>query len=195
MKRLIIFFACSFLFLHNVTAQDGAKTVEPKPRHAPTVRISFSETQSMRVPLMDIRDSSIYVYEKTSAYRSPTHRTNIYNESDWSSYNYSHIQSIKVRNKKLRAWLIPVSVVAGVVAGALIAKSSIHYRGESFSDDYGYYFGGGMINDAAKIFMGGLIGGAVGTLAGFAISSSLEKQYMINGDWQSFEEMKKSMNY
>src|SRR4051812_28962712 len=121
MKHLIIFFACSFLFLQYVTAQDSAKAAELQPRHAPTVRITFSETQAMRVPLMDIRDSSIYVYEKTSAHTNPMHRTNIYNESDWNSYNYSHIQSVKVRNKKLRAWLIPVSIVAGVVAGALIA--------------------------------------------------------------------------
>jgi hypothetical protein len=185
MKQLIIFFACSFLFLQNLTAQDSVKTAEPKPRHAPVVRITFSETQSMRVPLMAIRDSSVYVYEKISQHKGPMHKTNIYNESDWNSYNYRYIESIKVSNQKLKSWLIPVSIVAGVVAGALIARNS----GSNKKDP------GSELNNAAAVILGGVLGGAVGTLAGFGLSSSFEKKYMINGNWQSFEEMKKSMNY
>jgi hypothetical protein len=185
MKPMIVYITCSFLFLQHIRSQDSAKTSEAKPARAPIVRVNFSETQSMRVPLMAIRDSSIFVYEKKSAHKDPLHKTNIYIESNWDSYNYRFIQSIKVSNRKLRSWLLPVTIVGSVIAGALIGYASA-------KDDGGI---DGMVNQGAGIFFGGILGGGVGTVTGLLICSASDKKYMINGDWKSFEEMKRSMNY
>ena len=59
---------------------------------------------------MNFKDSSVFVYEKAKAKPDPLHTTNIYDESKWDSYNYRFIESIRVRNKKLRYWVIPVSM-------------------------------------------------------------------------------------
>jgi hypothetical protein len=185
MKPMIVYITCSILFLQNIKSQDSLKMGELKPRRAPVVRVTFSESQSMRVPLMAIRDSSIFVYAKTSTHKDPMHRTNFYIESNWDSYNYRYIESIKISNSKLRSWLIPVSIVAGVVAGAIIGNSAATNKGDI----------NGEINKVGAVLLGGILGGAAGTLTGFALSSAFEKKYMINGDWKSFEEMKRSMNY
>jgi hypothetical protein len=185
MKSITICLAFGLLFLQNVKSQDSLKTGESKPRRVLYARITFSESQSIRVPLMAIRDSSIFVYEKTSAHKDPMHRTNIYIESNWDSYNYRFIQNIKVRNKKLRSWLLPVMIVGGAVAGALIGYASAKKDG-GFED---------LGNEGAGIFLGGILGGGVGTVTGLLICNASDKKYMINGDWKSFEEMKKSMNY
>ena len=139
----------------------------------------------MRVHIMNIKDSSVFVYQKASAKTDPLQNTNIYNESNWDSYNYRFIESIKVRNKKLRHWVIPVSIVAGVVAGGIIGNNSGSNKGDINSQ----------LNNVGAVFLGGILGGAVGTITGFAICSIADKKYLINGDWKSFEEMKRSMNY
>ena len=185
MKPFTVCLAFMFILLQHVKAQDSLQSEQIKTHQALHVRITFSGTQSMIVPLMAIGDSSIFVYEKTSAHKHPLHRTNIYVESNWDSYSYKYIESIKVRNRTLRAWLIPVSVVAGVVAGTIIGKNSGSNKLDVNSQ----------INYAGTVFLGGLLGGAVGTLTGFALLSAFEQKYMINGDWKSFEEMKRSLNY
>jgi len=185
MKPMTICLACCFLFLQNIKSQDSLKRGELVLHRAVQARISFSENQSMRVPIMAIRDSSIFVYEKTSAHKDPFRTTDIYDESNWDSYNYRYIESIKVINKPLRSWVMPVSIVTGVIAGLIIGRNSGSSKGDFESE----------INNVGTVFLGGVIGGAVGTLAGVAIISASEKKYMINGEWKSFEEMKKSMNY
>ena len=110
---------------------------------------------------------------------------NIYDESGWDSYNYRFIESIKVRNKKLRSWLLPVSIVGGMVAGALIGYAAAKKSG-GIEDE---------LNEAGGIVLGGILGAGVGTVTGLVICGSSDKKYLINGDWKSFEEMKRSMNY
>jgi hypothetical protein len=109
----------------------------------------------------------------------------MYVESNWDSYNYRYIESIKVSNKKLRSWLLPVMIVGGAVAGAMIGYANAKRNG-GFED---------IGNVGAGIFLGGILGGGVGTLTGLLICNASDKKYMINGDWRSFEEMKKGMNY
>src|ERR1700681_3403034 len=85
MKPIIICIACSFLFLQNVNAQDSLKAEVAKPHQALLARLTFSETQSMKVHIMDIKDSSVFVYQKTSGHGDPLHKTNIYIESNWDN--------------------------------------------------------------------------------------------------------------
>jgi Na+-translocating ferredoxin:NAD+ oxidoreductase RnfD subunit len=185
MKPVIICFACSFLILQHIKSQDSLKIEQAKTHQALLARITFSETQSMKAHIMNIKDSSVFVYQKVSGKPDPFHKTNIYAESKWDSYNYRFIQSVKVHNKKIRSWLLPVSIVGGIVAGALIGYAASTNNG-GIEDD---------LNQAAGIVLGGFLGGGVGTVTGLIICSASDKKYMINGDWKSFEEMQKSMNY
>jgi hypothetical protein len=175
----------SLLFMQNLKAQDSLKTKETVPHHALLARITFSKTQSMRIHIMAIKDSSVFVFQKSTGKPDPLHKINIYTESKWDSYNYRFIESIKVNNKKLRSWLLPTSIIAGAFVGGLIGWNSGKHIGglEEVSPDFG------------KILLGGLLGGAAGTITGLVICSASEKKYLINGDWKSFEEMKASLKY
>jgi len=185
MKPMVICLACSFLFLHNIKSQDSLKSGQAETHQALLAKITFSETQSIKVHIMNIKDSSVFVYQKVSGKPDPFHKTNIYVESNWDSYNYRFIQSVTVRNKKVRSWVLPVSIVGGAVAGALI--------GYGASTNNGGFEAG--LNQAAGIVLGGFLGAGVGTLTGLLICNAADKKYMIDGEWKSFEEMKKSMNY
>jgi Na+-translocating ferredoxin:NAD+ oxidoreductase RnfD subunit len=185
MKPITVCLACSFLLLQPVKAQDSLKYEQIQTHQALLARITFSETQSMKVHIMNIKDSAVFVYQKASGKPDPFHTTNIYNESSWDSYNYRFIQSVKVRNKKIRSWLLPVSIVGGIVAGALIGYAASKNNG-GIEDE---------LNQAGGIVLGGFLGGGLGTLTGLIICNASDKKYMINGDWKSFEEMKRSLNY
>jgi hypothetical protein len=185
MKPMTICLACSFLFFQNIKSQDSLKTGGVKTYQALLARIKFSETQNMKVYIMAIKDSSVFVYQKASDKQDPLQSTNIYNESNWDSYNYRFIQSIKVRNKKIRSWLLPVTIVGGAIAGALIGNANAQKSAGI----------PGAANQVGAIVLGGLLGAGVGTLTGLLICDASDKKYLINGDWKSFEEMKKNMNY
>lgn len=185
MKPVIICIACSFIFLQNIQSQDSSKSEQANTHKALLAKITLSETQTLKVHIMNIKDSSVFVYQKAGRKPDPFHTTNIYVESNWDSYNYRFIQSVKVRNKKVRSWVLPVTIVGGVVAGALIGYNSAKN-------------GGGLDeleNQTAGIIIGGILGGGVGTATGLIICNANDKKYLINGDWKSFEEMKRSMNY
>ena len=184
MKSLAVCLVVSVLFLQNTKSQDSLKPKLNEARYPVyTARFYLLGGQNMKAKLMLIKDSSFFIYQKSSAGRDPFHKTNIYAESQWERYNYKFIESIKVNNKKIRGWLIPTSIVAGVIGGAVIGKNSAHGSGwES-------------VPSAFNIFLGAILGGGIGTLTGLAVSSALDKKYMINGDWKSLEEMKASLKY
>ena len=72
-----------------------------------------------------------------------------------------------------------------MVAGALIGYAAAKKSGGIENE----------LNEAGGIVVGGFLGAGVGTVAGLVICGSSDKKYLINGDWKSFEEMKRSMNY
>ncbi len=188
MKPVIICIACSFLFFQNIKSQDSWHRNRPKRHPALSASVTFIGNLTMKVHIMGIKDSSLFVHQKTSGNPDPFHKTNIYIESGWDKYNYRTIESIKVTNNKLRSWLLPVSIVGGIVAGALIGYAAA-------KKDGGYEVIQTFANDGAGIVIGGILGGGVGVLTGLLICNASDKKYLINGDWKSFEEMKKSMNY
>ena len=87
MKPITVFLVFSILFLQHVKAQDSLQSGQTRTHKALIARITFSETQTMRVHIMNIKDSSVFVYQKASAKTDPLQNTNIYNESNWDSYN------------------------------------------------------------------------------------------------------------
>jgi hypothetical protein len=44
-----------------------------------------------------------------------------------------------------------------------------------------------------KAFVGGVFGGGAGVLVGAVIGRSSEKKFLINGEWESLQEMKASL--
>jgi hypothetical protein len=185
MKPLIICLTCSLLFFQNIKSQDNLKFQQTKTHHALLARIIYTDEQTMMAHIMNFKDSAIYVYENISGRPDPFHKINIYAESNWNSYNYRTIESIKVRKQGLRAWLLPVSIVGGVLAGGLIG-SAVTKNADSFES---------LNNEWAGIVIGSILGAGVGLATGLIICNESEKKYLINGDWKSFEEMKKMMKY
>lgn len=182
MKYITVCLACAVLILQSAKSQDSLKYKEAETPH-PTysIKLNLLKDQSFTAHLMDIKDSSVFVFQIKSAAPDPFHKnTKLMNiDSNWDQYNYRFITSIKVHNNKLRTWTILTGVVVGAVAGILITKSS-------GSDPYG---------GAAVVVLGFLLGGGVGAVTGVIVSSAVEKKYLINGDWKSFKEMKASLKY
>lgn len=182
MKHIIICLACSVLLIQSTKSQDSSKSREAQtPRPTYSVTLNLTQDQSFSAHLMNIKDSSVFVFQKKSAAPDPFHkgRTLMNIDSNWDQYNYRFITSIKVRNKTLRTWTILTGVVVGAVAGTIIAKGG---------GSTGYGAG-------AAVFLGFLLGAGVGAVTGVIISSSIEKKYLINGDWKSFAEMKAALKY
>jgi hypothetical protein len=188
MKPFIICIACSFLFFQNIKSQNGLASEQQKKHPALSASVTFIGSLTMKVYIMGIKDSSVFVHQKSSEKPNPFHRTNIYMESGWDKYSYRTIESIRVTNNKLRSWLLPVSIVGGIVAGALIGYAAA-------KKDGGFEVIQTFANDGAGIVIGGILGGGLGVLTGLTICNASDKKYLIHGDWMSFEEMKRSMNY
>jgi len=135
---------------------------------------------------MAIKDSSIFTYTKKDARPDPLHKEKgIRNmETNWTSYNYKMLVSIKVNNQELRAWTIVTGAIAGIVAGAIIGKNSTSASGFE-----------GSASGAFAVVLGVLVGGGVGSLTGLVVASAFEKKYLINGDWKNLAELKASLKY
>jgi hypothetical protein len=180
MKPIIVSFIFSFLFQLNAKSQDSLppkKTVMHYPVYYG--KLILSQSQSMKVHLMGIKDSSLLIYIKKSGKIDPFHKINMNADSSWDRYNYKIIESVKVYNKSAKGWLIGGGAVAGIVVGAII--------GTNGTSGSGYSVYGGIL--------GGLIGGGIGAVTGLVISNAFDKKYLINGDWKSFEEMKAGLKY
>jgi hypothetical protein len=184
MKPITICFIFSIFILQNGKSQDSLQSGKIQLLNALMANMQLIKGTSMNVHLMGIEDSTLFIYQKTSGGIDPFHEKNIYLKSSWTLYNYRFIESIKVKDKKLRAWVIPTAIVTGMVAGGFIG-GALSKNAQGFEGAYA---------SAAAITLGILIGGGVGTLAGILIGSSADKKYLINGDWKSFEEMKASLN-
>jgi len=183
MKNITVCLSFSVLFFQAAKSQDSLKPKEAETPHSTySVRLNLLRDQSFTARLMDIKDSSVFVFQKKSAAPDPFHKgkTLMNIDSNWDQYNYRFITSIKVRNKTLRTWTILTGFVVGAVAGTLIAKNG----GESTG--YGA---------EVPFILGFLLGGGAGAVTGVIVSSAIEKKYLINGDWKSFEEMKASLKY
>jgi hypothetical protein len=185
MKPLTICLVFSLLFLQSVKSQDSLKNTGVRENHPIyLIKLFLSGDLSISTHMMDIKDSSIYVYSKKGGRHDPFHTVNMNNPSDWDSYNYKFVTGVKMRNKSLRSWVIPTSIIVGALLGGLIGNSI------NTGDDLN-----GEVNHVGSVFLGAVLGAGVGTIAGFGICSASEKKYMINGEWKSLEEMKADLKY
>ncbi len=186
MKLLTASLLFSLLFLQNLKSQDSLQMKKNKPQPPVySIKLILPGSQTFEAHLMNIKDSSIYVYTKSKAKQRPSHKINKNDPSNWESYHYKFVTGIKMRNNGLRSWLMPTTIVAGIIGGALIGKNA-------GSGGSGWNGAG---NAAGSIFLGGVLGCAAGAITGAVICSASEKKYMINGDWKSFEELKADLKY
>ena len=184
MKKITVCLAVTVFFLQVGKSQDSLNTKESgAPKPGQMIRIYLPQGQNFTAHLMDIKDSSVFVFQKSKA-PDPLHKSKRLMEldSNWDKYNYRFITSIKVRNKTLRTWTILTGLVAGAIAGVAIAKpGGTGYTGET--------------TNAFGEALGFVLGAGVGIATGVIISSAVEKKYLINGDWKSFEELKAALKY
>jgi len=185
MKNITSCLAFLVLFMQVVKSQDSLKSKATETPHATyMIRLNLIQDQSFSAHLMDIRDSSIFVFQKKSSAPDPFHKGKILMniDSNWDQYNFRTIASIKVHDKSLRTISILTGLVVGTIAGIAIAK----HGGSGSGNSYG---------EGAAVVLGLFLGGGLGAVTGVIVSSAIEKKYLINGDWKSFEEMKASLKY
>jgi hypothetical protein len=95
--------------------------------------------------------------------------------------DYRSLESAKIYQRNKNALTILLCAVAGAGVGALIVQAG--------GNDSGLF----ALDAADKAIIGALIGGGAGSLVGLAIAKGQEKNFLINGQWKSFEEMKEWM--
>ncbi len=98
-------------------------------------------------------------------------------------YDCRMLSSIRVTNTKAKTWTVVGCAVAGIIIGAVI--------GVSQGPDQGLF----ALDAAAKGIALGIVGGAIGTLVGFAIAATEDKKYLVNGNWESLQELKAELKY
>jgi hypothetical protein len=182
MKLQIIWFVSSFLFIQNVISQDSLQTRKPE-QHKPvySARIYLPGTQNFTANLMDIKDSSIFTWQKKTSSPDPFHKhsMSMFDEAGWEKYDYKVIQSVKIRKKTLRAILIGSGAVIGALSGWAIGTNKQQ---------------NGFENAGQPVLLAFLLGTA-GALTGLAMSSAAEKKYLINGDWKNLDELRATLKY
>jgi hypothetical protein len=175
------------LFLQTVKGQDSVQSKRAETGHRIyKIGLILPGGQHLRAWLMAIKDSSVYLYIKPTGSPDPFHKDarRMKYDSTWDRYKFNYVESIKVNNRKLRTWAIVSGGIIGMTAGIIVGSHSGNGSGlEGATSD----FMGGLL--------GALIGGAVGSLSGLVVASSLEKKYMINGEWKNLEELKATLKY
>lgn len=184
MKRLTALLILSLFFLQNLKPQDSLKPKQAQSTQPVySIRLYLPGGQNMKVWLMDIRDSSIYVFQKQSSKADPLHKHNMNDTSAWDKYDYKYVVRIKIMDKKLRTWSVLGGMIIGFGAGYLIASNRTISAGLSG------------IGDVAGNYLIVILGTGVGAVAGAIVASSIEKKYQIDGDWKKLEEMKAALHY
>jgi len=195
MKHLFAFLLLSIAFLPNAKSQDSVKSTS---FHVPVyfrIKVNTIQGQVVKGPSVFLNDSSISIFQRDANKRSitkpdPLHKTAFTGDTaldnkyyTTNNYYYKSIKTVHVTNRRLRTWTIVSGMVIGTVVGALI--------GHSNGDDSGFF--GASAN--TKAWAGGILGFGVGALTGAILSAALEKRYMIDGEWKSFEELKASLKH
>lgn len=186
MKQILFLLIACLAVSGNAKSQDSLKITEGISNKPVTARINLPQGQYFNCFIMAIHDSSAFIYQRGTAKHGHFQRENIYDQSAWQKYQYSYIESVIVRNHSLRSWLIPTTIVVGVLAGALVGGSLSKNKNGSLDQ---------VAASTGSIILGGIVGGVVGTATGLIIAGSSDKKYLINGEWKNLQQMKESLHY
>jgi hypothetical protein len=178
MKLLPITCAICFLFIQSVRSQDSLKTTKSPVKTEQIYKAYIFEPDKKKPAkgyLVTIQDSAVFIspYESKRALNFTDPKLN-----SLLKFDYHSVQRMKVFNPKTLGRCILIGAVAGIIAGAII--------GHAGGDDTGW-FG---LTAGQKAVVGGLLGGTVGTAVGAIVGQSYVKEYLIDGEWRSLEEVR-----
>jgi hypothetical protein len=180
MKLLTLTCAVCILFMQNLKSQDSLKPAISQDTISKPVfyraYIYQAHQSTIKGYLATIQDSSLYISQNII----PLSFGEV-NTIHLEKFDYKNIIRVKVAKPHVRSRAVLIGVGAGIIIGALI--------GYSGGNDTGW-FG---LTAGSKAFLGGLIGGGAGCLVGAVIGNNAEKKFMINGEWQSLQDMKNSL--
>jgi hypothetical protein len=180
MKLLTLTCGLFILFLQNLKSQDSLKPVFAQDTALKTAvyRAYVYHPHRLRTKgyLVTITDSSLYISQN----KMPLNFGRV-NLSNLEKFDYKSLTQVKVATPHGKGNALIIGAAAGIVIGAIIG-----YSGGNDSGWFGLTAGG-------KAFIGGIIGGGVGCLVGGIVSTGTETRYFINGEWQSLQDMKNSL--
>jgi hypothetical protein len=186
----------SITVLQFAKAQDSAQSPDTGKQRYYKVKLFLTRGGTEKGYLMGIHDSAVYVSEVKSHYGrrfvapDPLHKNRFRGDTALDKNNFTinrfdpwMLESIRVTNTKARTWTIVGCTVAGIIIGAAI--------GVGQGSDQGLF----ALDAAAKGVALGVFGGAIGVLVGVAVANAADKKYLINGSWESLEELKAELKY
>jgi len=180
MKLLTLACVLPVLFLQTVKSQDSLKETKHQDSLInPVFYMAYiyqPHRHSVKGYLVTINDSSLYISQN----RMPLSFDNT-NFSYFEKFDYSSIEKVKVRKPKVMGRSVITGAIIGIVTGAII--------GFALGDDTGW-FG---FTAGEKAVVGGIIGGGVGSAVGAIVGNESAKKFLINGEWESLQEMKISL--
>ncbi len=195
MRSIIVCLLLSILFLQLAKAQDSAQSLESVKHRYYKVKLFLTGGLTEHGYLMGIHDSAVYVSVEKIHYGGkylpdPFHDHMFKGDTardkkhfDINRYDCQMLSSIRVINTKAKTWTVVGCAVAGIIIGAVI--------GVSQGPDQGLF----ALDAAAKGIALGIVGGGIGTLVGFAIAATEDKKYLVNGNWESLQELKAELKY
>jgi hypothetical protein len=178
MKLLTITCAIGFLLIQTVRSQDSLKTTRLPVKSDQIYKAYIFEPDKKRPAkgyLVTIQDSAVFIspYENKRALNFIDPKLN-----SLLKFDYHSVQRMKVFNPKTIGRCILIGAVAGIIAGAIIGYAS--------GDDTGWF----ALTASQKAVVGGLLGGTAGTAVGAIVGQGYVKEYLIDGEWKSLEEVR-----
>jgi hypothetical protein len=180
MKPLTLTCVLTILILQAVKSQDSLKTALPTDTAVQGIFykaiIYMTNFVVAKGYLVTVKDSSVYI----SQTKKPLSFDHV-NPAYLKKIDYRSIGEVKINKSHAMGTSILVGALLGVVTGAVIGYAS---------GDDSEWFG---LTAGEKAFVGGIIGGGAGTLVGALIGKTSEKKFLINGEWESLQEMKEDL--
>jgi hypothetical protein len=181
MKQVTLFIALGILFMQTAYSQDSlASAKSPDTVLRPHIYQAYvfqpGHRSAIKGFLISIQDSSLCISQTKLPYSFDQ-----INVSSFEKYNYGHIQKVIVSKPGVSQRATLIGLLAGAAIGALIGYAS--------GSDQGWF----ALDAGGKAVVGALIGAGAGSIAGALIGKASQKNFLINGEWKSLEEMKTSL--
>ncbi len=175
---MTLIFLTWVFFLQTARAQDSLsrpKTYNAVIKYLPE---GFVKPSVLKGYFVTIQDSSLYISQ--SQMQVNFENANL---SRLHKLDYRNLVSAKLYSRTKNVLTIVLCTVAGAGIGALIGQA-----GGNDTSNLGLFGSAG-----EKAIVGALIGGSVGSLIGVVVAKTREKNYLINGEWKSLQEMKEGL--
>jgi hypothetical protein len=181
MKQVTLIIALGIFFLQAARSQDSLKSsnlpdtvIRQHIYHA--YIFQPGHRSAIHGFLIAIQDSSLCISQNKLPYSFEQ-----VNASSFEKYNYSHVQKVILSKPGVSQRATLIGLIAGAAIGAFI--------GYSLGSDQGWF----ALDAGGKAVVGAIIGAGAGSITGAIIGKASQKNFLINGEWKSLEEMKASL--